>query len=60
MKKIVIFGATGDTGSYFTDYCRSHADPEKYEIVAVGSRDTAFFSEMIIDMRDREVITFIS
>ena len=45
MKKIVIFGATGNTGVYFVDYCKQHVDPAKYEIIAVGRKDTDFFAQ---------------
>ena len=34
MKKIVLFGATGNIGAYFTDYCKKHLDAEKYEVIA--------------------------
>lgn len=44
MKKIVIFGATGEIGMYVTDYfCESMKG--KYEIVAVGLRKTDFFNK---------------
>lgn len=42
MKKIIIIGATGETGMYITDYFCSIAKGE-YEIVAVGLRKTDFF-----------------
>ena len=29
--EIVLFGATGNIGAYFTDYCKKHLDAEKYE-----------------------------
>ncbi len=42
MKKIIIFGATGSTGVYLTDYlCEKLKD--KYEIIAVGRRKTDYF-----------------
>ena len=44
MKKIVIFGATGNIGVYFVDYCRQHL-PEGYEVIAVGRRKTDFFEK---------------
>ena len=43
MKKIIIFGATGNIGCYFTDYCKHHLDLNEYEIVAVGRKKTEFF-----------------
>ena len=45
MKKIVIFGATGNIGAYLVDYCDSHIDKSKYEVVAVGRRKTDFFEK---------------
>ena len=42
MKKIIIFGATGSTGVYLTDYlCDKLGD--RFEIVAVGRRKTDYF-----------------
>ena len=43
MKKIVIFGATGNIGAYLVDYCNGHIDKSKYEVIAVGRRKTDFF-----------------
>lgn len=45
MKKIVVFGATGNTGLYFTDYCRTHMNPDEYEIIAVARKQTDFFAK---------------
>ena len=45
MKKIVVFGATGNIGAYFTDYCRKHVDTG-YEVIAVGRRKTDFFASV--------------
>ena len=45
MKKIVLFGATGNIGAYFTDYCKKHLDAEKYEVIAVGRRETDFYEK---------------
>ncbi|MFR1676220.1 MAG: hypothetical protein ACLSVP_05955, partial [Fusobacterium sp.] len=30
MKKILIFGATGNTGAYFTEYCIKNIDLSKF------------------------------
>lgn len=46
MKKILIFGATGDTGKYFVDYLLKNLDLNKYEILASGSRDTKYFDNV--------------
>ncbi len=51
MKKIVIFGATGNIGAYLTDHCNSHIDKNEYEIIATGRRKTDFF--------DKSGITYI-
>lgn len=42
-KKIVVFGATGNIGVYFVDYCKNHFNEEEYEVIAVGRKDTRFF-----------------
>lgn len=43
-KKIIIFGATGNVGSYLTKYALDFFDSEEYEIIASGRRQTDFFS----------------
>ncbi len=43
-KKVVIFGATGNTGVYVTDYLHSMMDSQEYEIVAIGHRKTNYFA----------------
>lgn len=45
MKKIIIFGATGNIGAYFTDYCKEHLDEKEYEVIAVGRKKTDFFEK---------------
>ena len=45
MKKIIIFGATGNTGMYFADYCAQHLNQSEYEIIAVGRKNTTWFAE---------------
>lgn len=45
MKKIIIFGATGNVGSYVLKYAKEYFDPEKYEIIATGKRKTTFFEK---------------
>ena len=45
MKKIVIFGATGNIGAYLVDYFNNHIDKSNYEVVAVGRRKTDFFEK---------------
>ena len=45
MKKIIIFGATGNIGSYFADYCNQMINKSDYEVIAVGRRKTDFFKK---------------
>lgn len=45
MKKIVIFGATGNVGSYVLKYALEYFDSSEYEIVASGRRKTDFFKK---------------
>ena len=57
-KKIIIFGATGNTGAYLTEYCIENLDKNEFEIIAVGRKDTDFFSRYGIsyyrvDIRDK-------
>jgi UDP-glucose 4-epimerase len=48
-KKIIIFGATGNTGSYLVDYALNYFSPEEYEIIASGRRQTEFFKKRGIE-----------
>lgn len=43
MKKIIIFGASGDIGKYFVKYFLDNYSGTEYELIAVGTRDTDFF-----------------
>lgn len=45
MKKVIIFGATGHTGAYLTDYCLEFLDQSDYEVIAVGRKKTDYFSK---------------
>lgn len=49
MKKILIFGASGDTGKYFVEYLVDNIDLNNYEIIAIGTRKTDYFSKYRID-----------
>lgn len=49
MKKIIIFGATGNVGSYLTLYANSFFDKNEFQVIASGRRDTDVFSEMGIE-----------
>ncbi|XZH20517.1 NAD-dependent epimerase/dehydratase family protein [Clostridium perfringens] len=45
-KKIVIFGATGNTGAYLTEYCLDNLDLNEFEVIAVGRKKTHFFEKI--------------
>ena len=47
MKKIIVFGASGDTGKYFVDYLLNNFK-DKYEIIASGSRDCEYYKKIDI------------
>ncbi len=49
MKKVVVFGATGSIGAYFTDDCVCHLDRQEWETVAVGRKKSDLFSQMGIN-----------
>ena len=62
MKKILIFGATGDTGKYLVDYLQTHLDLTRYSILATGRRTTSFFEKRGIqyyqvDVSDKNAFT---
>ena len=46
MKKIIIFGATGNVGSYVLKYASEYFDKNEYEVIASGRRETDFFDRM--------------
>lgn len=43
-KKIIIFGATGYIGAYFTDYCINNL-PNDYEVIACGRSRLEYYNE---------------
>lgn len=49
MKKIVIFGATGNVGSYVTKYASEFFDEKDYEVIATGRRNTDVFNQFGVD-----------
>lgn len=56
MKTIVLFGATGNTGAYFADYCVQQLDQQQYRLLAVGRKKTDWFDQngieyMQVDIR---------
>lgn len=44
-RKIIIFGATGNVGSYVWKYALDFFDREQYEVIASGRRETDFFAK---------------
>ncbi len=44
-KKIIIFGATGNVGSYVYKYAHEFFNKEEYEVIASGRRKTDFFQK---------------
>lgn len=44
-KKIIIFGATGNVGSYVWKYALDFFDKDQYEVIASGRRETDFFKK---------------
>lgn len=46
MKKVIIFGATGNVGSYVTKYATEYFAGKDYEVIASGRRQTDVFEEM--------------
>lgn len=58
MKKIIIFGASGNTGAYLVDYFIQHIDSEKYEIFAVGRRKSDYFKNNSINYINIDISDF--
>ena len=46
MKKIVVFGASGDTGQYFVKYFLDYYKGSDYQIIATGTRETNRFDKL--------------
>lgn len=49
MKKILVFGASGDTGRYFVNYFLENYIDSEYEVIALGTRDTDYFKEIGVE-----------
>ena len=49
MKKIIIFGAAGNVGSYLTKYSVNFFDSSEYQIVASNRRKTEVFNKLDIE-----------
>lgn len=45
-KKIIIFGATGNVGSYLFKFATEFFDKDKYQVIASGRRETDFFAKL--------------
>lgn len=45
MKNILVFGATGHLGAYSMDYFKANLNPNEYEIIAVGRKNTDFYTK---------------
>lgn len=45
MKKVIVIGATGNIGAYFADYCKKMFNPNEYELIATGRKETDFFAD---------------
>lgn len=43
MKKILVFGASGNTGRYFVNYFYENYRGNEYEVIAIGTRKTDYF-----------------
>lgn len=48
MKNIVVFGASGNTGSYLVEYAQKYFNNKEYNIIAVGKRKTNYFDKFSI------------
>lgn len=46
MKKIIVFGATGNIGAYLVDYLNSKLNSNEYKVIAVGRKKTSFFEKI--------------
>lgn len=55
MKKIVVFGASGNVGSYFTKYASEFFDKSEFEIIASGRRKTNVFDAMGVQYIDVDI-----
>ena len=49
MKNIIVFGASGNTGKYFVKYFYEIQKDNNYRIIAVGTRETDYFSKINIE-----------
>jgi UDP-glucose 4-epimerase len=59
MKKVIIFGATGNVGSYVTKYASEFFKDSEYQVIASGRRNTDVFNQfgvefVQVDMMNKE------
>lgn len=59
MKKIIVFGASGDTGRYFVNYFLENYKESECQLVATGTRKTDYFKQFnipyyIVDIAKKE------
>lgn len=55
MKKILVFGAAGNIGAYFVDYCLSRLSKE-YKVIAIDRKRTSFFEKRGVDYLPFDVV----
>lgn len=48
MKKIIVFGASGDTGRYFVKYFIKNYSGSEFQIIATGTRETKYFEQFSV------------
>lgn len=56
MKKIIIFGATGNVGSYLVKYASEFFAGTDYEVIASGRRKTNIFDEFGVEYIDIDIM----
>lgn len=54
-KKIIVFGACGNVGSYFVKYALEYFNKDEYEIIASGRRKTDFYLKQGIKYYDVDI-----
>lgn len=55
MKKIIIFGATGNIGSYLVKYASEYFNDTEYEVIASGRRKTDVFEQFGVKYVDVDI-----
>lgn len=54
-KKVLVLGATGHLGAYTVDYLKDVLDKSEYELIAVGRKNTDFFTNQNIKFINLDV-----